>query len=323
LNIFEFLGVKADHRPKNKVTQLVKHWDDVPESKKGGLYLAEEKVDGIFCHIVKRDDGEVGLFSRTGMMLQNSEDLCNRFKFSWTMPMVYMAELFCTDITCSTESLSGIFNPNRVNSLVDGKQKRWLNSCDLFFHDMVSIKDFLAGRSEEPAFKRYSLLDSHLSYGSTIIDRITVKSKDVVEYAKTFTGLGKEGAVFKKWDGPWIAGHKGANSMKIVKGVPFDLLCIGAEEGTGKYKGKIVNLIFRWKNGKEIKAMLGKNYTHKDAEDMFEDYVSDEAFEYMNGLKLGPVGKIFTVTALQESSKGVLRLPKVGALRFDKTEPDF
>jgi hypothetical protein len=36
-----------------------------------------------------------------------------------------------------------------------------------------------------------------------------------------------------------------------------------------------------------------------------------------------PVGKIFKVVALQESSRGVLRLPKVREQRHDKVKADF
>jgi len=110
--------------------------------------------------------------------------------------------------------------------------------------------------------------------------------------------------------------------MKIVKQVSYDLECIGVEEGEGKYKGKVANLIFRWRDGQIIKAMLGEGWTHSGAEDMFENYKSDQTFAYSCGLKLGPVGKVYKVYALQESSKGKLRLPKVGERRFDK-EADF
>ena len=110
--------------------------------------------------------------------------------------------------------------------------------------------------------------------------------------------------------------------MKIVKQVSYDLECIGVEEGEGKYKGKVANLIFRWKDGQTVKAMLGEGWTHQDASDMFEHYISDLTFAHSYGLKLGPVGKVYKVYALQESSKGKLRLPKVGERRFDK-EADF
>jgi len=97
--------------------------------------------------------------------------------------------------------------------------------------------------------------------------------------------------------------------MKIVKQVSYDLECIGVEEGEGKYKGKIANLLFKWKDGQTIKAMLGEGWTHQDAKDMWE---SPSTY----------IGKVYKVYALQESSKGKLRLPKVGERRFDK-EADF
>ncbi|QYC97019.1 ATP-dependent DNA ligase [Klebsiella phage IME184] len=96
--------------------------------------------------------------------------------------------------------------------------------------------------------------------------------------------------------------------------VSYDLTCIGWEEGKGKYKGKVANLIFKWKGGKTVKAMLGKGWTHEDAERMYHDI--------KHGGELNVIGKIFAVKALQESSKGVLRLPKAGELRHDKEEPD-
>ena len=115
--------------------------------------------------------------------------------------------------------------------------------------------------------------------------------------------------------------------MKKVRGVDYDLLCIGYEEGTGKYKGKVANLIFQWKDGKTIKCMLGKGWTHDMAEDMFKAIqVSQNIYSDFAARKavagLSPIGKIFQVYALEESSKGKLRLPKVGEQRHDKGQAD-
>ena len=120
---------------------------------------------------------------------------------------------------------------------------------------------------------------------------------------------GEEGIVIRDIDAGWEAGHKGWRVMKMVRGVDYDLECIGWEEGEGKYEGKVANLLFKWKGGKTIKAMLGKGWTHMDAQQMFQ-----------NTARLK--GTIFQVYALEESSKGKLRLPKVGELRHDKLESD-
>jgi hypothetical protein len=71
--------------------------------------------------------------------------------------------------------------------------------------------------------------------------------------------------------------------------------------------------------------MLGKGWTHQMAEEMFQ------TIKYCEGLgnirnsvtDSNPIGKVFQVYALEESSKGKLRLPKVGEQRHDKPEPDY
>ncbi|WP_459625687.1 hypothetical protein, partial [Enterobacter hormaechei] len=123
----------------------------------------------------------------------------------------------------------------------------------------------------------------------------------------------REGAVFKR-DVDWEAGHKGWRQMKIVRTVAYDLRCIRWEEGKGKYTGKVANLIFKWHGTQKVKAMLGKGWSHEDATRMYN--------EIKNGGELNVIGRIFTVYGLQDSSKGKIRLPKVGELRHDKEDAD-
>jgi len=315
MNIFELLGLHSEHRIKDKVTMKVKHWDEVPESKKPrrGVYYGQIKKDGIFCHVVKYE-GAYYFFSRTGMKLTNTNTLLHQLML-WGESLhdgVYMTELCCD--SCSLEALSGIYNPNRTKPLSED-QDQWRLSSYLAFHDYVTIDEFIAGRSQADYGHRYSLLKGMMPLELYIIPVDLLHHDDVREYANYQIKHGEEGAVIKRVCEVWVAGHKGYRAMKIVRYADYDLECIGVEEGTGKYKGKIANLIFRWKKGKTVKAMLGKGWTHEDAEDMWQKYngFADPGY---------PIGKIFQVYALQESSKGKLRLPKVGELRFDKTEAD-
>ncbi len=313
MNIFQFLGLPANHRTGNNITQLVKHFDEVPDSKKyDELYLAEIKMDGIFCHMVKKGAASFEFFSRTGMRYTSTEFLKWEASNRWSdIPNgVYIAELICP--ICHLEALSGIYNPNRVKDL-NGDQKSWVNNSELWFHDYLTLEDFISGESKLTASQRLSILEDYLRGKASVIPYHLVKPDYMQEYTDALVKKGYEGVVFKRRTETWLAGHKGYKSMKIVRGVSYDLECIDVEEGKGKYKGKVANLIFRWKEGKTVKAMLGKGWTHDDAKTMFENYTRGSWY---------PLRSIFTVTALQESSKGVLRLPKVGALRFDKTEPD-
>lgn len=321
MNIFEFIGAKP--RTGNKVCQHVKHFDEVPDSKKSYPMIAQIKKDGV-CALVAKLDDKVKIFSRVGHEYKNCENLCRRFqKYSYSAMdfVVYIAEL-CND-SCSLEELSGMVNPNRVKPLSDDQEEIMAQSY-LSFHDAIPLIVFAEGKSSLTYHERYRWLAKNLPIEFDLIGSSFVMD---AEDAKAFTDWcidrGEEGAVFKQNE-DWQAGHKGYRSMKMVKGVDYDLLCIGAEEGKGKYAGLVANLIFRWKGGKQIKAMLGKGWTHDMAEEMWKCYTYGEAVSMPEHRHVdSPVGKIFQVYALQESSKGKLRLPKVGELRHDKDEPDI
>jgi hypothetical protein len=323
MNVFEYIGLDSTHRKSDKVTMKVKHYDEVPVSRRPTecIYLGEVKKDGVFCHVVVKSADDAAFFSRTGKEFSCTDYLLERVLSSDLPCGVYMTELCCDE--CSLEALSGIFNPNRKKLLSD-QQHEWCKSSYLAFHDFVPIEDFIRGESILDAYNRHQWLCKHLPSDLMLINRSLVNGDKFIRgFAKACIERGEEGAVFKRCDAHWVAGHKGWRAMKIVRGVDYDLLCIGAEEGTGKYKGKIANLIFRWKDGKEIKAMLGKGWTHEDADWLFKCWSYGESINGTPHSESSPIGKIFQVYALQESSKGVLRLPKVGELRHDKVEADI
>ncbi|WPH64680.1 DNA ligase [Vibrio phage vB_VpaP_SJSY21] len=316
MNVFEFLGKDADHRVDNKIVQLVKHLDEVPDSRKHcGLYGAQVKWDGVFGMAVKVGD-KVGYFGRTGKQLKNLHKLLEAFPD--TRNGVFIGEITCSDM--SLEQLSGCIQPNRVAELSEEESDMFDSSLDFKLHDFVHIEDFLEGESALPYLERYKLLSNIFANefdDSNIFELCEVKFLDIEQsrdFAVRCINEGHEGIVIKHLDATWKAGHKGWHSMKIVRGVDYDLLCIGYEEGTGKYTGKVANLLFKWKGTKIVKCMLGKGWTHDAAEEMFNHCET--------GSDLDPCGKIFQVYALQESSKGVLRLPKVGEKRHDKLSPD-
>lgn len=313
MNIFEAIGLHYNHREPDKCTMKVKHWDKVPDSKKKREYHAQVKHDGIYCHVVKSED-KFKFFSRSGLELSNTGSLERTLLGQQhnVDQAIFIAELCCDE--CSLEELSGIFNPNRVEPLTI-EQKEHMTDAYLVYHDMITFEEYRDGVSRLGYNERYLKLMDTVGGGSgLLIVSNLIGSDEVEQYAKYCIDLGEEGAVFKTTDGLWKAGYRGADMMKIVKQVSYDLECIGVEEGEGKYKGKVANLIFRWKDGQTVKAMLGEGWTHQDAGVMFE--------QHYYGLKIGPVGKVYKVYALQKSSKGKLRLPKVGERRFDK-EADF
>tara|TARA_R110000851_G_scaffold244874_6_gene397659 strand:- start:4402 stop:5370 length:969 start_codon:yes stop_codon:yes gene_type:complete len=319
MNIFEYLGLSANHRKENKVTQLVKHWDEVVDkNKQGKNYIVQTKRDGV-CSLTIILKGKVAMFSRTGKLFTNTSALVKRI-VSLNLPDgVYMGELWVPKDVCSLEQLSGIVNPNRVNEVKDKTIPRHLR---VSFFDLVSVQQFISGVSYNPFRLRSAELrkligDATHQQPANGIDALKIHNvkteKDIDRHLEYLVYYGEEGLVIRDLDANWEAGHKGWRSMKKVRHVDYDLKCIGWEEGTGKFKNKVANLIFEWKAGNTIKAMLGRGWTHEMAEKMFM------GIQHMD---VNPVGKIFQVYGLEESSKGKLRLPKVGEKRFDKDTPD-
>lgn len=317
-NVFEFLGLKKDHRKGNKVVQLVKHLREVPVGKIKFPLLAQVKKDGVFAMLVVVN-GSAAIFGRTGKYLMNTSHLAHQhMKQQQLAEGVYIAEL-CSD-RCSLEQLSGVVNPNRTKVL-DEEGEMIKESLYMAWHDHLTLPEFIEGESTRDYAARHRVVEYTFGSGRVLPCQYVHSIEEAEDYADRAIRRGNEGAVFKNAFVGYEAGHKGFHAMKIVRGVDFDLLCIAVEEGTGKYANKVANLLFNFRNQKTgklevIKAMLGKGWTHEDAASMFCE---------VQGIPTGgisPIGKIFQVKGLQISSKGVIRLPKVGEHRHDKDFPD-
>lgn len=315
MNCFEFLGLSEDHRAHP--VMLVKHREEVPQSRLQYPVYAQVKRDGVFCMAIVNDANKCAIFGRTGLAFTNTEKLAVTLA-EWLPTGVYFGELL-TSAPAELAELSGVVNPSRVKDL-DFHGEAIKDGLYIDFFDFLPTKYFIEGSCNSGFLKRHEALrkrvplemeDKGISYVLPYF--IQHDEVEVESFARHCIDDGEEGAVFK-CDVGYEAGHKGWRQTKIVREVSYDLTCVGWEEGKGKYKGKVANLVFKWHGGKTIKAMLGKGWNHADAEQMYHDI--------KNGGELNVIGRIFEVYGLQESSKGKLRNPKTGELRHDKGEPD-
>lgn len=319
MNVFEYLGLPADHRAKNKVVQMVKHYNEVPASKKSYPLLGQVKKDGVYCLVVVTEKS-VNCFGRTGEQLSFTLAVREQVAGAYLSHGVCIGELLSKH-PCSLEGLSGVVNPNRVNDL-DEDQANIAKSLYVAWHDHLTIDEFINGSSNSNYRQRYERL-IHCLDGTDlredILPVVTIyDDSGRAAFTAACLAAGEEGAVYKQPAEGYVAGHKGFRQMKEVGRVDYDLECVGVEEGEGKYTNKVANLIFKWKGGKTIKAMLGKGWTHDDAALMFKAYVTNKTDH-----ELYPIGKIFRVKGLMDSSKGKVRLPKVEEVRHDKVTADY
>lgn len=235
-----------------KAFQLVKHWDEVPDSRKQYPYHLEVKYDGVFIALYIRN-GLVTTLSRTGKELW--EELGRIWDGHDYDDGVYIGEL-CND-RLSLESLSGLVNPNRVNPWTEHEAGQMVYSY-VVFHDHLTLEEFHAGRSERTYGQRRNYLKTHMY--DTPEHAMAWNEQDIYAFADSVIAQGHEGIVIKHTVAGYEAGHKGWRSMKIVRGIHVDLKCLAVETGRGKRAGQIARLQFKYK-GKEFWADLGKGWT--------------------------------------------------------------
>ena len=293
--------------------QLVKHFNDVPDSTKiknmRWPAIMQKKYDGVYCMIVKIGS-KFRFFSRTGnefFIGLHCVFACEHLR--QLRDGCYIAE--CVNHELTLEELSGALNTNRVESWGIELHAKLVNSTNFIFHDYITCPSFIAGYTNTPYEYRVKELERY--QGISIAYSVTAWSyEDWLAFVNEAINYDWEGAVLKQCHAGWKAGHKGWHVMKEVRGIHVDLMCEGVVMGTGKFEGLIAGLKFSWK-GKPFVAGLGKGWD--------EEYQKVQTMAFLQD-EFNVVNQIWHVYALQESSKGVLRLPKVGEMRIDKREPD-
>jgi ATP-dependent DNA ligase len=297
---------------QDKPWQLVKHWEDVPEKKRGtGPWWCEVKYDGVFCAVVLAGDMPVAI-SRTGKPFwrEVNDKILALCPPDMSSEQVLICELINPKV--SLEELSGLVNPNRVNSWT-ATQADLMSSVDIVVHDLLTFDEVYAGYSKRRQHdRRIEAWKLH----PRVHKASGIKCdtwEDVELFALAAIEKGLEGIVIKQPNLDYEAGHKGYRVMKWVRDLHVDLKCLAVETGKGKRTGQIARLQFKYK-GKLFWADLGKGWTDEKRIELTHNW--------KNTWASNPLGKIFHLSALQESSKGVLRLPKVNELRIDKFVED-
>lgn len=306
MNIFQFLGIPESP----KVTQNVKNFHEVIAKNIPSEYWTSMKYDGVSCLLVVHSDGAVKAFTRTGLAMTNTIGLTKTI-FDADIPVgVYCCELISIH-GCSLEELSGVVNPNRVEPL-DMHQIQIKKGLELRVFDYVTLTDYIAGTSIKKFSERYAqYAEFDYPYEMMPVFQQLMTVEEMIEYSEVVIEEGSEGVV-GKLDVPWIRGHKGKNAVKIVRGIHVDLRCTGIKYGTGKDSGRITALAFNYK-GNGFYAGSGKGWTDAKLDKLTADYCAGGSY---------PVGQIIHVYGLQESSKGVIRLPKFAEIRIDKEKAD-
>jgi len=288
-----------------EIVQLVKHYSESNQKKISWPLYKEKKFDGNYCIMIVVDN-EAYAFSREGNRFTNVGHI--EEDFETLIDGCYIGELY-NDSCSHLEEFSGLIGPKRVKPLTEEQEELNCHTLIALF-DFVEVEEFLAGYSSVPYKDRRHKLISRVNEWNEVVMYEEVFDEDqLMESANKSFELGEEGVCAKNPEGDWKRGRRDHNSMKVVREIAHDLTCVGVcDDGKGKRAGMAAAFMMQWKNGQEIKVDLGKGWT-------------DE--KRIDALNNPPIGKVFRVTAMKESSNGILRKAKVQDLRIDKTKGDF
>lgn len=296
MNLLELTG-----RDKNHLVQLC-----LPiEKSKGRLsfpVMGSIKYDGVYGLIVVSGD-DVHIFSRTGEEFTSLEHLKEEARYLKTdRPYVYIAELYNKYYPQPT--VSGWCRDTK-------EQHPGVVAC---IHDCMPLEDFIKGYCPIPFAERQQKLKSikteikYPYYNTVFVIQHTLEDmNDLMAYTQFIWDNGGEGVVAVPCDAPYQAGKRNVSMVKLKKGVSYDLLVVNIQEGKGKFERMVGNLVCQDRNGKIINVGSGLTETERKAW-----YKKPE----------GIIGKIVTISAMEVSTKGVLREPRFKEIRHDKCEED-
>lgn len=252
-----------------------------------------EKFDGVFCCALRKPDGTVGIFSRTGEEYLSMEHL----------------KLRLGNLLKETGAKFALFEawiPDTNQSTISGRCRDTKNQHE----DLTAMCYAIVYNSSciDLSCRKATTLGFKGSGSLFYVKHRKVDSlEEAMELAESVWSQGGEGIVLNEIDAPYQPGKRNASMIKIKQGLSYDLEVTGVYKGKGKYQNNLGGIICRYKNGKEIRV---------------SGMTDDQRTAWWNDSSL-IIGKIVQIDAMTESSKGLLREPRFKGIRHDKEETDF
>lgn len=246
------------------------------ESKVSGKKLIEVKLDGVRVITIVYPDGRVDQYSRNGKELVNFPHVKEQFARTVTgvtEPVVFDGEI-----------MSGSFQD--LMKQIHRKSDAQAQDAVLNLFDILSLKDFEAGKSKRTQTERSAKLVAWKDLWADETPNITVVGQELVDLdtpegqqryreinAQAIEG-GYEGIMLKDPN----AGYECKRSVAWLKLKPFievSLEVIDVEEGTGKNEGRLGALVCSGvDDGKDIRVNVGSGLSDEQRSDIWADRTS-------------------------------------------------
>ena len=329
--------------------QLATNSEGRPEMK--GIKRLEPKLDGVRVLMIVQGQqlsARATCYSRNGKVFDNFEHIESQI-------LDNVAELYAarhcvgglgSDLTQGFV-LDGEIVGNSFQELMrQARRKENVAAEDSVFHifDIIPLSDFNRGHWNSPLTKRINLLHAMQNAIDKMpnvellphieVDLDTHEGKSQLErYAQDMVAAGFEGIMIKDLDAPYVC-DRSTFWMKWKPTITVDLQIVGAEEGTGRNKGRLGALVCAGEDaGREITVNVGSGYDDKFRAQIWADITGQPVTwkkkvkkewvtmtEYPSGQN--PIGRMVEIIAdaVTHNQDGTysLRFPRFDRFRDDK-----
>lgn len=282
--------------------------------------ISQEKADGMFVNIIRREGGEIMIQSRNGTIFPMIEfgTLVTGLQYlkGFKDGTVLHGELVVIDISghvLPREEGNGI-----LNSVLKGGEFPYGFYPKVYLWDMVPLEDYKNGLCEKPYNARLHTLQTMvkdvLADNISMIETRVVHSMDEARAHYTeMTECGKEGTILKLPVSIWKDGTS-KDCVKFKIEAEVDLLVTGVNEGNGKNAATFGSLVCQSSDGLVEVAVSG--FT-----DAYRERIAGELGQWI-GKRIITVRANNLMPIPQSGGKRSLFLPRFVEERLDKSEAD-
>jgi ATP-dependent DNA ligase len=267
--------------------------------------IVQPKLDGLRAHFTRTPQG-LSILTRNGKPIDD-----NGFFFDFLSPLMKVGDTWDGEIVCIDSN--GRYLPRQTSNGVLNKAIRGTISEEETAQMRAIIWDITTVKA--PYFKRLEILEDQFTQDKfgifRLIDSTFVNSMEEIElrYQEEIEKK-NEGIVVKNPNAFW-EGKRSNNLVKIKEILDTDLRVIGWEEGTGRNKGRMGNLILGT-DDKKLKVSVGTGFSDKQRDEMTEENTK------------GKIAAIQYNAVIQSKDSEIysMFLPRFVEFREDKDETD-
>lgn len=282
--------------------------------------ISQEKADGMFVNIIRRESGEILIQSRNGSIFPMIEfgtlvSSLQQLKGFYDETVLH-GEMVVTDIgghILPREEGNGM-----LNSVLKGGEFPYGFYPKVYLWDIIPLVGYKNGLCEKPynarLFTLQKMVKDVLTDNISMIETRVVRSMDEARAHYTeMTECGKEGTILKYPTSIWKDGTS-KDCVKFKIEAEVDLLVTGVNAGNGKNADTFGSLVCQSSDGLVEVAVSG--FTDADRE-----RIAGELDQWI-GKRVITVRANNLMPIPQSGGKRSLFLPRFVEERLDKTEAD-